>query len=170
MRANSGAVLLIIGMMAGGTPVSAEPGLPCPGEVAQAKAMVAQADAVLHGGTIGNPLTPAAPPADVASATAGGRSLQGEVGSNAAGSQPASGALAGRTPLLGEGTGTARGLATSAASDISPWNPRPTDKTLEARTSKARTLTVQAETFCRAGQTNEAKAKALEAIGVLNSN
>jgi hypothetical protein len=70
--------------------------------------------------------------------------------------------------LLNQGTGTARGLATSAASEISPWSPQPTDKTLVARTTKARGLTEQAENLCKAGKMDEAKARAIEAITVLN--
>ena len=73
-----------------------------------------------------------------------------------------------RTPLLDQGTGTARGLASSAASDISPWSPKPSDKTLQARTGKAQTLADEAEKLCKAGNGEQAKAKALEAINVLN--
>jgi hypothetical protein len=69
---------------------------------------------------------------------------------------------------MDQGSGTARGLATSAASEISPWSPQPTDKTLIARTTRAQGLADQAENLCKAGKMDEAKARAIEAIGVLN--
>ena len=172
MHAKLRVVLLGIAICAApgaGLAVAAEERAACPPEVARARAMISKAQDVIKAGkqggtqiartptgdaTPGSAMTPISPGT---SGYGGGRTLQGD---------PTS--VAGRTPLLDQGTGTARGLATSAASDISPWNPRPTDKTLEARTSKAGTLTAQAAKFCAAGKMDEAKAKALEAITALN--
>jgi len=86
-----------------------------------------------------------------------GRTLQGD---------PASGV--GRTPQGDPASGAGRGLATSPASEISPWSPSPTDKTLKARAAKARKLTTQARSLCTAGKMDEAKAKAAEAIAILD--
>ncbi len=172
MRMYRGGVLAIAGMLAGAMAwpaAAADKGPACPPELAQARAMVARAQDVMKAGKQGNTQLARTPTNDPASGprvspvpspgtgVGGGRTPQGD---------PTS--LAGRTPVLDQGTGTARGLATSAASDISPWTPSPTDKTLDARTRTARKLTTQAGKFCAAGKTDEAKAKALEAIGVLN--
>lgn len=152
-----------------GLAVAAEEKAACPPEVARARAMIVKAQDVMKAGKLGGTQIARTPTGDAMPGSAltpgpsggsgygGGRTPQGD---------PTS--VAGRTPLLDQGTGTARGLATSAASDISPWNPRPTDKTLEARTSKARELTAQAAKFCAAGKMDEAKAKAAEAIAVLD--
>ena len=148
---------------------AADKGPACPPELAQARAMVARAQDVIVAGKQGSTQVARTPLNDPASGpgvmpvpspgtgVGGGRTPQGD-----------STSVAGRTPLLDQGTGTARGLATSAASDITPWNPVPTDKTLGARTRTARKLTTQAAKSCAAGKMDEAKAKALEAIAVLN--
>lgn len=158
MTANRRVVLVTLGILAGvgAVPAAAEnQRAACSPEVARARAMVAKAQDVIRAGRAeGSQLarTPLAGPGS------GSARIPQEEPSPAAG----------RTPLLDQGTGTARGLATSAASDISPWNPQPTDKTLQARTLKAGKLTAQAERSCAAGKMDEAKAKALEAITVLN--
>lgn len=84
---------------------------------------------------------------------------------------PASGPAAsgpGRAPETPPDAGPPRGLAASASSEISPWNPHPGDRTLMARTSKAQKLTAQAQRLCKAGKMDEARAKAAEAITVLD--
>jgi hypothetical protein len=172
MKAHRAVVLVAVGGWIGllGGPAPAAEGAPaCAPEVAQAAAMVAKAQDALKAPTQGGPQlarTPTgesatgpavAPVTSPASGYGGGRTPQGD---------PT--AVAGRTPVMDQGTGTARGLATSAASEISPWSPQPTDKTLVARTTQARGLADQAENLCRAGKTDEAKARAIEAIGVLS--
>jgi hypothetical protein len=143
-----------IGLLAAPPPAAAAAPA-CPPEVAQAGAMVAKAQDVLQAPTGGG--TQQARTPQGSSALGGGPPPQGDPG-----------ALAGRTPVMDQGTGTARGLATSAASEISPWSPQPTDKTLVARTTQARTLADQAENLCKAGKMDEAKARAIEAIDILN--
>lgn len=172
MPMHRGAVLAIAGMLVGAMAwpaAAADKGPACPAELAQARAMVTRAQDVIKAGKQGSTQLARTPTNDPASGpgvapvptpgtgVGGGRTLQGD---------PAS--VAGRTPLLDQGTGTARGLATSAASDINPWSPQPTDKTLKARTRTARKLTTQAGKFCAAGKMDDSKAKALEAIAVLN--
>ncbi len=172
MRVQRGGILAIAGMLVGAMAwpaAAADKGPACPPELARARAMVAKAQDVIKAGKQGSTQLARTPTNDPASGpgeapvptpgtgVGGGRTLQGD---------PTS--VAGRTPLLDQGTGTARGLATSAASDISPWTPSPADKTLEARTRTARKLTTQAGKFCAAGKMDESKAKALEAIAVLN--
>ncbi len=169
---NRGVMILTVGFLvvAGAGPAAAaDKGPACPPEVAQARAMIAKAQDVLKAGKQGGTQVARTPTGDATPGTAtapvpspgsgygGGRTPQGD---------PTS--VAERTPVLGQGTGTARGLATSAASEISPWNPQPTDKMLQARTAQARKLAGQAQKFCRVGKVDEAKAKALEAIAVLN--
>jgi hypothetical protein len=66
------------------------------------------------------------------------------------------------------GVGAPRGLATTGTSEITPWTPAPTDRTLNARTAKAEKLTAQARQLCRAGKVDEARGKAREAITVLD--
>ena len=171
MRVHRGGVLAVVGMLVGAMAwpaAAADKGPACPTELAQARAMVARAQDVIKAGKQGNTQLARTPTNDPASGpgvapvhfpgtgVGGGRTPQGD---------PTS--VAGRTPLLDQGTGTARGLATSAA-EISPWTPSPTDKTLQARTRTARKLTTQAAKSCAAGKLDESKAKALEAIGVLN--
>lgn len=151
--------------MIAAAPVAAEVKAACPGEVAQAGAMVAKASDLLRGG--------ASTPGARSLAPGGGTDLArtpsgGLVPGTDRGPQADPGAVAGRTPMLDQGTGTARGFATSSASEISPWNPSPGDKTLKARTAKARKLTDQARSLCRSGKTDEARAKAAEAIAVLD--
>lgn len=169
MKANHALILVALGVLAGvvaATPLSAEEKAVCPAEVGQAGAMVAKAQDVIKAGTKGNTQLARTPTGDPASGQgaapggnviAGGRTLQGE---------PASGV--GRTPQGDPASGAGRGLATSSASEISPWSPSPTDKTLKARTAKARKLTAQARSLCRAAKPDEAKAKAAEAIAVLD--
>lgn len=159
MKTHRAIILLAIGGWIGllAAPAPAAEGAPaCPPEVAQASAMVAKAQDVLQAPTGGGTQQARAPQAGLA--LGAGPPPQGDPG-----------ALAGRTPLLDQSTGTARGLATSAASEISPWSPQPTDKTLIARTTKAQGLTEQAESLCKAGKMDEAKARAIEAIGLLNN-
>ncbi len=172
MTVNRRVALVTLGILAGAaaTPAAAaEERAACPPEVARARAMVAKAQDVIKAGKPGSTQVARTPTGDPASGPAvtpvpspgsgygGGRTPQGD---------PASGPA--RTPQGEPASGAARGLATSAASDISPWNPQPTDKTLNARTVKARRLTAQAAKFCAAGKMDDAKAKALEAITVLN--
>jgi hypothetical protein len=166
MNAYRFVVLAALSMMVAG-PVAAEVKGACPGEVAQAGAMVAKASDVLRGRTSAPGARPLAPEGgtDLARTPSGG--LTPGTGTDRA-PQADPSAVAGRTPMLGQGTGTARGLATSAASEISPWNPSPSDKTLKARTAKARKLTDQARSLCRNGKPDEARAKAAEAITVLD--
>ena len=141
----------------------------CQAEVSQASAMVARARAVMKGGEQKGTQLAQAPSKDPASGpaaspqlspgtgTGGGRTPQGDAASGA-----------GRAPEAQPGAGSPRGLAASASSEISPWNPHPGDRTLMARTSKAQKLTDQAQRFCKAGKMDEAKAKAAEAITVLD--
>lgn len=156
MKSPLGMVLVALGILAVGPvrpAVAAEERAACPPELSRAHAMVAKAQDVMKGG----------------SGSGEGRTTLTDPGSGPARTpQGDPTAVAGRTPLLDQGTGTARALATSAASDINPWNPQPTDKTLKARTLKAARLTAQADKLCNAGKMDGAKAKAVEAIGVLN--
>jgi len=147
MKANLGIVLVagcLVVVGGAGRVRAAEEKAACPAEVSQATAMVAKARAVLSQPSTGT-------------GTGGGRTPQGDAASGA-----------GRAPETQPGTSAPRGLATSAASEISPWNPHPGDKTLQARTTKARRLAAQAQRFCKAGKMDEAKARAAEAITVLD--
>ena len=148
---------------------AAEEKAACPAEVSRAGAMVARAQDVLKGGSAGGrhlARTPgdAAPGAGVSPApspgtgTGGGPTPQGGPASGAGSSGPEGRPAAGAT----------RGLATSGTSEITPWTPSPTDRTLNARTAKAQKLTAQARRLCRAGKLDEAGAKAKEAITVLD--
>ncbi len=159
MKAQRAVVLVAVGGWLGlvAVPAPAAEGAPaCPPEVAQAGAMVAKAQDMLKAPTGGGSQL--------------ARTPQGNLALGAGPPPPGDpGTLAGRTPLMDQGSGTARGLATSSASEISPWSPQPTDKTLIARTANARSLADQAENLCKAGKMDEAKARAIEAIGNLNN-
>ncbi len=167
MRTTLKAALMGLGILAAPWPaLAAEGKVACPSEVTQAGAMVAKAQDVMKAGSQGGTHVARTPTGDPASGqgvapggnvVAAGRTLQGD---------PASGV--GRTPQGDPASGAGRGLATSPTSEISPWSPSPTDKTLKARTAKARRLTTQARSLCTAGKMHEAKAKAAEAIAVLD--
>ncbi len=175
MKARSWVVMImslgVLGAHGAGPAQAAEEKAACPAEVSQARAMVARAQEVLKGGSAGGGQLARAPGGDAASGgagispapqpgtgTGGGRTQQGD---------PASGTGSGG-PEGRPSAGGTRGLATSSTSEISPWNPSPTDKTLNARTAKAQKLTAQARRLCRAGKPDEARTKAREAIAVLD--
>ncbi len=153
-------VLLALGTLAlaePGVALAAEEKAACPAEVSQAAGMVAQAQTVLKGGSPKGTQLARTPTGDPAS---GAGVLPAP--------SPGTGTGGGRTPQGAPASGAGRGLATSSASEITPWNPTPTDKMLKARTAKARKLTAQARRLCKAGKLDEARAKANEAIRVLD--
>ena len=143
MRHNARLIVVAGGLLIGAEAWSiaaAEESLGCPIEVAQARAMVARAKGVVQG-----------------------TDQKGDRAARTAGLVPPPGRPLDGTP----GADAARGLAVSPASDVSPWHPSPGDKTLQARATQAGKMTDEAQLLCRAGKADAAKAKAVDAMGIL---